>query len=139
MEKMTELERHLRRADALRAEIVRAEDVLDQLLSMRRIDPELPEGFFRTDSILPPPPPQPIAKLTPPQPDELAHAIGRRIREAREDRGWTQQDLTDRTGIARPNIARLERGAGLPNLSTLLKVASGLEMALKDLLFEQSR
>ena len=126
-----EFDHHLSRAEELRRTIERYELELDLLLSMRRIDPELPDNFFRTDSIVPPPPgPSPA---TPLEPEELAQTIGRRIREAREDRGWTQQDLAERTGIRRPNVARLERGSGLPNLATLLKVATGLEIALDQL------
>lgn len=131
MSGMGEIDRHLSRAEELRRAIERYELELDLLLSMRRIDPEVPENFFRTDSIVPPPPRS--RQASPPDPDVLARAIGRRIREAREDRGWTQQDLADRTGIRRPNVARLERGSGLPNLATLLKVAAGLEIALEQL------
>lgn len=125
-------DRHLARADELVRNIERYELELDILLSMRRIDPELPDNFFRTDSIVPPPP-KPHAEI-PTDPDRFAAEIGQRIRSSREAAGWTQQDLAERTGIRRPNIARLERGAGLPNLSTLIKVAAGLETALVELI-----
>ncbi|MBW2277459.1 MAG: helix-turn-helix transcriptional regulator [Deltaproteobacteria bacterium] len=128
----SELDRHLGRSDALIGEIERYELELDLLLSMRRIDPELPDNFFRTDSIVPPPPAQPPAP--PADPDQIARDIGLRIRLTREDSGWTQQDLADRTGIRRPNIARLERGASLPNLATLIKITGGLEISLADLI-----
>jgi DNA-binding XRE family transcriptional regulator len=128
----TAIERHLDRADELTRQIERYELELDILLSMRRIDPELPENFFRTDSIVPPPP-EPAAS-TPIDPEQLALELGQRIRTAREVAGWTQQDLAQRTGIRRPNIARLERGTGLPNLATLIKVATGLEISLGDLI-----
>lgn len=127
-----ETERHLARADELVRDVERYELELDILLSMRRIDPELPENFFRTDSIVPPPPKRQIELPT--DPDRLAADIGQRIRGARDDAGWTQQDLAQRTGIRRPNIARLERGAGLPNLSTLIKIAAGLEIPLVELI-----
>jgi DNA-binding XRE family transcriptional regulator len=128
-----ERERRLGRADEICRTIERYELELDLLLSMRRIDPELPDNFFRSDSIVPQPPPAPASGASQ-DPEQLAGRIGARIREEREGRGWTQQDLADRTGIRRPNIARLERGAGLPNLSTLLKVAAGLETAIEDLI-----
>lgn len=127
----SELEQHLAHSDELVREIERYELELDLLLSMRAIDPEIPNNFFRSDSIVPPPPPR---KSEPPlPPDELAREIGARIRRARESSSWTQQDLADRTGIRRPNIARLERGGGLPNLGTLIKLAEGLEIPLADL------
>lgn len=38
----------------------------------------------------------------------MAH-IGHIIKELRDDRDWTQQDLADRTGFRRDYIARLEK------------------------------
>ena len=128
----TVVDDHLERADALVREIERYELELDLMLSMRRVDPELPDNFFRTDSIVPPPPASRVR--SPADPERVAAEIGQRIRRAREDSGLTQQDLADRTGIRRPNIARLERGSGLPNLATLIKVADGLELSLSDLI-----
>ena len=56
----------------------------------------------------------------------LAWAIAQRVREAREGQGWTQEELAEKAGIARPNIARLERGLHIPTLTTLEKVARAL-------------
>ncbi len=56
----------------------------------------------------------------------LAWAIAQRAREAREGQGWTQEELAEKAGIARPNIARLERGLHIPTLTTLEKVAKAL-------------
>ena len=108
----------------------RCEARLDHLLSMGDVELAVPQRFFRTDSIVPPPPDEAAA----PDPDALGRRIGERIRQERRERLWTQQQLADRTGIRRPNIARLERGSGLPNLATLLKVAVGLELSLSELI-----
>ncbi len=56
----------------------------------------------------------------------LAWAIAQRVREAREGLRWTQEGLAEKAGIARPNIARLERGLHIPTLTTLEKVARAL-------------
>lgn len=58
--------------------------------------------------------------------DPNGPAIGRRIREARLGRGLTQVDLAEATGIRRPNVARLERGANTPTLRTLQRIAEAL-------------
>ncbi len=122
-----------RRAD-LALELVQTtrecEDTLDALLSVREVPLAVPSGFFRT-SLAPPPPPPPAQ---PRGPSELAFSVGEKIRAARERRNLTQKDLSDSTGIKRPNIARLERGTGLPNLATLLKVANGLGVPVTSLL-----
>ena len=67
-------------------------------------------------------------------PDYFCEIIGKRIRERRLSIGITQNELSYSTGIKRPNIARLEKGQTLPNLSTLLKVSSALQISLEQLL-----
>ena len=69
-----------------------------------------------------------------PADDLQAYAIGQRIRELRTRLGLRQEDLARRTGIARPNIARLEFGRHLPSLSSLTKIAAGLRVAVGDLI-----
>jgi len=57
-----------------------------------------------------------------------AWSVAQRVREARERQGLRQEDLAAKAGIARPNIARLEKGVHMPTLSTLQKVASALSI-----------
>jgi transcriptional regulator with XRE-family HTH domain len=46
------------------------------------------------------------------------------IRELRESKGWTQQELADKTGVSRQTISKLENGHELdPRKSTLLLLA----------------
>mgnify|MGYP001596848118 CR=1 FL=1 len=60
-------------------------------------------------------------------------ALGQRIRAARLAKGWTQQDLADRSGIARANIARMEAGRHTPSVETVKVVAQALTLTLADL------
>jgi DNA-binding XRE family transcriptional regulator len=53
----------------------------------------------------------------------LASRVSARIRSERTQRGWSQADLAARTGIAKPNVARLESGRHSPSLETLERVA----------------
>ncbi|MEK6576461.1 MAG: helix-turn-helix transcriptional regulator [Nitrospirota bacterium] len=64
----------------------------------------------------------------------IAWAIAQRIREARESQGLTQDALAGKTGIARPNIARLEQGQHMPTLSTLQKIARVLYLDMNSLM-----
>ncbi len=68
----------------------------------------------------------------------IAWASGQRVLAARERRGWTRQDLADRSGIARVNIARLEAGKHAPKLDTLRRITLALDLEVSDLLKEPS-
>jgi len=52
--------------------------------------------------------------------------IGRRIAELRTNRGLTQQDLADRTGILRNNISRIEAGKFDTKVDTIGKITEAL-------------
>ncbi len=51
--------------------------------------------------------------------------------DARKERGMTQKELAEITGISQADISRLERGTGNPSLKTLQRVAQALKMSLK--------
>lgn len=51
---------------------------------------------------------------------------GRRIAEAREQRGLTQEQLAERVGVSRSTIARIETGAATPGLDVGLALAHEL-------------
>ena len=52
--------------------------------------------------------------------------LGARIRELRLAANLTQAELAKRTGIHRPNIARVEAGRHTPSLETLARLASAI-------------
>jgi ribosome-binding protein aMBF1 (putative translation factor) len=64
----------------------------------------------------------------------IARAAAMRVREARVAKGCTVAELSRRTGIAAPNLHRLEAGDHVPMASTLLKVAEALDVPLVSLL-----
>lgn len=57
--------------------------------------------------------------------------IVRAIIEGREEKGFTQAQLAEATGINQANISRLENGTGNPSLQTLKRLAAGMGMKLK--------
>jgi len=134
--------RRIAAAEDLARAIGRLENGIDSLLGVDRAPAGAWDHFLRRDSLAPSGPlssapavpPPPLPSLPPPPAEALAAIIGSGIRAAREARGWTQADLARVTGIRRPNIARLERGAALPNLATLHRVACGLEVSLESLM-----
>jgi len=50
---------------------------------------------------------------------------------ARRDHGYTQAQLSEKTGIAQGDISNLESGNGNPTLSTLQRLANAMGMRLK--------
>ena len=57
-------------------------------------------------------------------------AIIQAIINARQRSGFTQKELSERTGIAQGDISKLERGNANPSLRTLQRLAAGMGMAL---------
>lgn len=53
---------------------------------------------------------------------ECEAAIIGKLIEAREEMGMSQRELADISGIKQPAIARLERGAAVPRLDTLISL-----------------
>lgn len=62
--------------------------------------------------------------------DDLKISIGLQILELRIIKGVTQHKLAKMIGTAQPSIARAERGALLPSLDFLHKIAKALETDL---------
>jgi len=59
--------------------------------------------------------------------DRLKHSLGRQIRLARTERGWTLRDLSEACGISVSQLSSIERGAHLPSVESLLTIALALE------------
>src|ERR1700724_2638076 len=65
------------------------------------------------------------ARATPrPQPSVFSRAIGARLRELREERGWTQRELDSRLGILQSKLSKYESGTHQPSLRTLVRMAN---------------
>ena len=53
------------------------------------------------------------------------------ICRARVERGITQSELAERTGIRQSEISRIETGARNPSVKLLQRIADGLDMRLR--------
>jgi transcriptional regulator with XRE-family HTH domain len=67
----------------------------------------------------------------------VEHLIANRVRELRAARHWTLDEAATVLGISRRSLAMIERGDANPNLTTLLRVASGLGVSLASLVEAQ--
>ena len=58
--------------------------------------------------------------------DRLRQELGRQIRLARTERGWTLKELSEASQVSVSQLSSIERGAHLPSLESLLSIANAL-------------
>jgi transcriptional regulator with XRE-family HTH domain len=56
--------------------------------------------------------------------------IGGRVRQHRTNRGWTLDELADRSGVSRRMVITIEHGEGNPSIATLLRISDALGVGL---------
>ncbi len=67
-------------------------------------------------------------------PKDVRVRFGRRIRQLREERGWTQEDVAKRFGIDRSFLSDIERGHRNVSLITQETLAEGFGITLAKLM-----
>lgn len=60
--------------------------------------------------------------------------VGARIRAVRETAGFSQLELSRRSGVAQESLSRIETGHSDPRLGTLRRLAQGMGLSLNQLL-----
>lgn len=60
--------------------------------------------------------------------------IGKRIRERREEKGWSQEQLAIEADVDNSHLGKLERGDGNPTVKLVFRIAHALEVDFRDLL-----
>ena len=63
--------------------------------------------------------------------------LGRRIRDERSRRGLSLEALAERAGVSRSMLSDVERGAKLPTVLVLDRIATGLDTSIARLLGEE--
>jgi transcriptional regulator with XRE-family HTH domain len=57
-----------------------------------------------------------------------------KIREKRLEKGWTQFELAEKSGVPQPTISQIERGDRKhPTYKNIMKIAKALEINIEDL------
>ena len=64
--------------------------------------------------------------------------IGRNLRQLREDRLLTQEELGEAAGVSRDQISRIERNEVDPRFSTIRKLAKALDVDPRGLIKRES-
>lgn len=65
-------------------------------------------------------------------PNKLSLEMGQRIREAREERGLSQDELAKKVYKRRPSLSEIENGKMYPDVATLLMIALVLQRSIVD-------
>jgi transcriptional regulator with XRE-family HTH domain len=63
----------------------------------------------------------------------LISSFGKRLKELRESRGWTQEQLAEVCGFKSNSIAQFEQGR-IPGFANLIALADGFRISLDDLI-----
>ena len=64
---------------------------------------------------------------------EIQSRFGVRVRQLRNDRGWSQENFADRCGLHRTYIGAIERGEQNISLANIEKIAATLGISLAEL------
>jgi transcriptional regulator with XRE-family HTH domain len=59
--------------------------------------------------------------------------LGKKVRELRIEKHWTQEKLGEHSGLDRTYISDIERGVRNPSLKSLEKLAKALKIRVSDL------
>ena len=60
----------------------------------------------------------------------ITRAIGGRVRQGRGGRGWTLDQLAERSGVSRRMLVSIEQGSANPSIATLLRISDALGIVL---------
>lgn len=70
---------------------------------------------------------------------DLNTVLGRVLKELREQKAMSQQELGDYSDVDRSFISRIERGIGTPSIAVIFKMCSLLEIKPSDFLSKVER
>lgn len=57
---------------------------------------------------------------------DARQTVGKNVRALREQRGWSQEELAERSGLHRTYISGVERGVRNPTVTVLTSLAEAL-------------
>ena len=65
-----------------------------------------------------------------------SHNIAVKLKEARREKGWSQQELAERAGLERKTVNRIENKHYSPSIDTLVSLSNALDVSVQALLTE---
>lgn len=70
---------------------------------------------------------------------EIKHLLGVNVRRLRESMGWSQDKLSEKSGLHRTYISGIERGTRNPTISIVDQVAISLNVTVSELFTENEK
>ena len=67
-------------------------------------------------------------------PVSIRKQLGKRVRQLRDKRNWSQEELAHQSGLARSFTGAIERGEKDLRLTTLVKLANTFKISVAELL-----
>lgn len=68
--------------------------------------------------------------------ERVKSRFGKLLKDLRQMRDWSREDIVTKTGLHRKSIASYERGESMPQLENLTKLASAFGFKASDFLNE---
>ncbi|MDV6344779.1 helix-turn-helix transcriptional regulator [Nitrosomonas sp. Is37] len=65
--------------------------------------------------------------------------LGANIRQTREEKNWSQDKLSEKTGLHRTYISGIERGVRNPTIEIVQQIAIALEVPIADLFKDKNQ
>ncbi len=65
---------------------------------------------------------------------ELNQYLGKKLKQIRQDNGWSLDRAASETGVSKAMLGQIERGESSPTISTLWKIADGFQLSLSTLI-----
>ena len=72
-------------------------------------------------------------------PEIICSQVASLLKEAREKRGWSLNLLSEKAGLSRQTITFIEQEDRTPNLDTLIRITSALEVDLAEIIAQAQR
>lgn len=67
----------------------------------------------------------------------IQHIFGHNVRHVRESKGWSQDKLSEESGLHRTYISGIERGVRNPTIEIAQQIAIALNVTVSELFVEQ--
>ncbi|MGR0119763.1 helix-turn-helix domain-containing protein [Bacillus halotolerans] len=69
--------------------------------------------------------------------DNLINIIGNNLSKMRKEKGYSLDQISQLTGVSKSMLAQIEKGQKTPTVTTLWKIANGLNVSLSLLMVDQ--